>query len=182
MCSPLGHSLAGAALVPSAQSGQLKNKIWLYVFVFIMADLPDIDFIFGFIKGNPNEFHHQWTHSLFFALLAGVTAGIIYRFFKRPESFRFALFAFFLVISHILLDFFSRDVSFPYGIQLFWPVTTKYYLSPVYLFLDVVRESSKSGFIPSLFCRHNLISVIREGAIFIPLLIFVNLRKKFARK
>jgi hypothetical protein len=46
--------------------GKRIHLPWLFVFILLCANVPDVDFLFGFAAGNPNLYHHMWTHSLAF--------------------------------------------------------------------------------------------------------------------
>lgn len=177
MCTPIGHALAGAVIYKGG-SNQLGHPIWLLVVLILSANLPDVDFIFGYVVGNPNLYHHTWTHSLTFCLMVGALTVIV----TWPLVGRNSLWIGFLisgaVLSHLIMDFFTVDRNPPLGIKLFWPVTEKYYISSVSIFQDVYKASSSNGFIRSLFCWHNLITVLIETVIVGPLFIVVYLFKR----
>ena len=74
MASPVGHSLFGLGIYSAAN----KQFNWKTVFIYIvLANLADFDFLFGFVVGEPNKYHHQFTHSFVMAvLIAGIFALI----------------------------------------------------------------------------------------------------------
>lgn len=170
MPTPIGHSLAGLSLFWAA----MRNKAieWkLLLTAIIAAILPDGDFIFGFFVGNPNKFHHQFTHSLVFVILAGTTLSLFIkgRSFKSYLSYA-GLFSL-MGMLHLFLDAVCVDTSAPYGFQLFWPFTKQYYIFPITPLLDVHRASESVTFFTSMLNWHNLKTVSLELLIFIPLVV-----------
>jgi len=176
MCTPVGHSLLGFSIFISLKDSQKKDHWVIPLGIIILASFPDIDFIFGFLSGDPNRYHHFWMHSLAFAVLFGVIFGVGSGWLFRRFSFRFGFLGFFIIFSHILLDFFTKDTSSPMGMQLLWPFSDSFYLSSVSLFQDVHKASSSSEFLKSLFVWHNLWTVLIELAILGPVFLISWLR------
>jgi membrane-bound metal-dependent hydrolase YbcI (DUF457 family) len=147
--------------------------------MIIFSNLPDVDYLFGTIKGNPNLYHHLWTHSIVF----GIFVGFMYWFFKKSASYWAGLIVSCLMFSHILLDYFTLDTNPPFGIQLFWPISKTYFISPVSIFRDVSKASANKLFIQSLFCWHNLKTVLVELVLLGPIgLAFWIFQKMKSRK
>lgn len=137
----------------------------------IAAVLPDGDFIFGFFVGNPNKYHHQFTHSLIFVLAAGLVLALLFRV-RSPKDYFFRVGLFSLMgMLHLFLDAVCVDTSAPYGFQLFWPFTKQYYIFPITPLLDVHRASESVTFFTSMLNWHNLKTVSLELLIFIPLVV-----------
>jgi len=182
MCTFVGHSLAGGSIALSQHS--LGNRIrWTTLFAIVLiSNLPDVDLLFGYVVGNPNRYHHFWTHSLVFALLVGLLFGFGYWGFKRKAGIRTGCIVFSIVLSHVALDFFTKDTSSPYGIQLFWPISREFFISPISLFRDVSKASTSRAFLGSLFCWHNLWTVLFELAIFGPVLIWIGFRQRLRKR
>jgi membrane-bound metal-dependent hydrolase YbcI (DUF457 family) len=179
MCTPIGHGLAGAS-VYRAGSGKGIHPPWFFIFILLCANIPDVDFLFGFVAGNPNLYHHAWTHSLTFCAGAGVLAALGSRFFiEKNQSLRIGLMTSGAVLSHLVLDYFTADQNPPFGIKLFWPFTGNDYISSVPVFQDVYRVSMNRGFFESLICRHNGVTLLIEIAIMGSLFVLVVL---FTRK
>ena len=176
MCTPVGHSLLGYTIYLSIKDSKKRDHWIVPVGIILVASLPDVDFIFGYLSGDPNRYHHFWTHSLVFAGLFGIIAGAGIAGLFRRFSFRFGFLGFFVIFSHIFLDFFTKDTSAPLGMQLFWPFSDNFYLSSVSLFQDVYKASSSSAFLKSLFVWHNLRTVLIEIAILGPMLLFFWIR------
>ncbi len=175
MASPVGHSLLGLGIYSAAN----KQFDWKTFFVYIvLSNLADFDFLFGFVVGEPNKYHHQFTHSI---VMAAVFAGIFAYFFckKNEEKFLKVFGLFFIVyFAHLVIDYFAIDKSFPFGEQLFWPFTNDYYLSPVPIFMDVHKSDFSYNFIQSLFSKHNFIMVLSEIGIFGSLYLILEFMKK----
>ena len=175
MASPVGHSLFGLGIY-SAANNQLN---WKEIFVYVvLANLADFDFLFGFVVGEPNKYHHQFTHSIVMAVvIAGIFAFMYCRKNKDKLVKIFVLF-FSVYFSHILIDFLTVDKSFPFGEQLLWPFSNHYYLSPVCVFMDVHKSDSSNDFFRSLFSMHNFVMVLSEIGIFGTFFLMVNLIRK----
>ena len=176
MCTPLGHVLAGYAVLSRTSVSTIPSRWMMLFFVVLVANLPDIDFLFGWSVGNPNRYHHLWTHSIVFAVLTGVVVGAVYTVFTHKNGFKIGVVAASIVGSHLVLDFFSKDTRVPSGMPLFWPISDKYYLSPVVLFQDVHKASSNEAFLGSLVCWHNLWTLLIELAILMPLAIWMYIK------
>jgi len=141
---------------------------WIALYSLIFANLPDVDYLFGFIVGRPNAFHRDWTHSLVFALGIAVLFMWI-RFLKSSTvEIRSSLLVFGLISSHLVVDYFALDMSDPVGIPLFWPFSSEHYIAPIILFRDVHKGVTNAAFFRVLFSSHNLITLLSELMIFGP--------------
>jgi membrane-bound metal-dependent hydrolase YbcI (DUF457 family) len=77
MATPIGHLLAGAAIgTLMSRRYNLPGAIFIGGLAAVAADF---DFIPGILIGNPGRFHHAQSHSITFAVLAGVLAALIAR-------------------------------------------------------------------------------------------------------
>jgi membrane-bound metal-dependent hydrolase YbcI (DUF457 family) len=126
------------------------------------ANLPDVDIFLGYAAGNPNQYHHLWTHSLVFGAAAGTAGAFLLHRVLGMSRLGTGLLITGLVCSHLVLDLFTRDSGQPYGMQLFWPFSGKFIISPFSLFRDVSKSSDSRTFFRSLFTMYNLKTVIRE--------------------
>ena len=170
MPTPIGHMLAGAIIFKSQ-----KKSVGLFLFlsVLLFALLPDIDFLFGLIVGDANRYHHLWTHSLAFTIVAGFLGGFFFAKW-RCESLLFSSAIFISAgTSHVFLDCLALDKREPFGCPIWWPFSQKFIISPVPLFSDVSRVSDSHLFFESLLNMHNLRTVLIEIALLVPILIFV---------
>lgn len=166
MPTPVGHSLAGLSIYFfSSKKLNSFKELWGFVPFFIATLVSDLDFIPGLIIGEPNRYHHGVTHSIIASLSFALIFSLIFRL-KRDFRVRFFIFSS-IFLSHILLDFFSLDTSFPYGIPLFWPLSSKYFYPDMPVFIDIQRESIGN----LLFSYHNWLAVLRELLILGPVAI-----------
>lgn len=172
MPTPVGHSLAGLGLYflfnrnynifksPLASLYQRGvGGIWKgFLPYFIAALAADLDFVPGLLIGEANRYHHGITHSMGASVLAALFFSILFRIDNDFGKRTFIFLSLFL--SHIFLDYFSMDTSLPYGVPLFWPISERYYLSEIPVFIDIQR-----GNIGLLFSLHNWMAAIREVVI-----------------
>ena len=146
-----------------------------------MAELPDIDFLFGFLTNEPNKYHHGFTHSFMFVIVIGLLVAVVTSWRNRSQFGRHALLFTGAGISHIVLDSLAKDTTPPYGAPIFWPFTDKFYISPVIVFSDMHRASDSARFFPSMFTLHNLMTVTREVLILLPLIVLIYVLNKRRR-
>jgi len=111
-------------------------------------------------------------------LLSGSVGFCICCFIKREWAVVCGFIISGILLTHLVLDYFTIDTSEPYGMQVFWPISKGYFISPVTFLGDLYKSSSSATFIPSLFVWHNLKTVALETAIFLPLLTGVWIVKK----
>ena len=130
MLLPIAHSAAGLAgylaFKKANPDSSPKQEIFVLGLCLFLANLPDLDFIPGFLCGDPGRFHHGPSHS-FVVGLVGVL--IFYRFacywltgISKKRIFGCCLVS---LLSHPVLDYFSADTSKPFGVPLFWPFDTE---------------------------------------------------------
>src|SRR5262249_48183582 len=131
MADNLTHGLAGALM---AQTGlQQRYGPAATVALVVGAELPDLDSLF--VLGGPlfSFVHHRgMTHSLLGgAGLALLGALLLRRLFRAHPYWRLVLWTYFGVMLHI-----GMDVLTPYGTQVFWPWTAKWYTADALFILD----------------------------------------------
>lgn len=168
----MGHSLTGLIIILSQH--RVARRFWLFLLaVLFFAMAPDIDFLFGFLAGDMNLYHHQATHSLFFVIVVGLAGGLLWGV-KWPDE-RWRAIASFIAAgsSHLLLDAFSIDTSVPFGMQILWPAWKGYWMSPVSIFSDVQRSAAGKDFFISLFNRHNWHTVRFEMIVLVPVTLLI---------
>jgi membrane-bound metal-dependent hydrolase YbcI (DUF457 family) len=175
MPTPVGHILSGTLLF-SVLRKQNQSFLLLTGLMFY-AMLPDIDLLFGFLEGNPNKYHHHFTHSFVFVITTGWVGAI---FFKRNRM-QFRIYAVLFIgagVIHLLLDLLALDKSSPYGAPVFWPFSEKYFISPIQIFSDVKRSSDSQTFFKSLINWHNALTVFIEILILGPVILILQKSKK----
>lgn len=189
MPTPVAHSILAISMgilqtIPTKISlKQLCLEIWKKRFFFILCIIlslsPDVDYLFGLFYGNWNKFHSGATHSLIFVICTTVFVGFYLKKYKTSHDYKALSFGFIflLQVSHLILDLFTQDTSYPIGIPLFWPVTYDTYHSP----FEIFDAPAKRDFV-EIFSWHNFTVLGKEFAMFLPLLIFVILFKLFFKK
>lgn len=182
MPTPIGHSLISTAIFSGVNRKKLALNWFDYLVCLFIGIFPDLDFLPGWILGTPSRFHHQFTHSLVFGIIIGTSAGLFIGWLKKYRWWRYAILFTAIYFSHLLADFFGVDTRFPYGEQLFWPFWQGYVLSPVPIFLDVYRSSSRSDFLTSLFNFHNLQAVLVELLICCPIWLLIQFKNVTGKK
>ena len=181
MCTPVGHTLAGWIVGNRWKTRPFSFKT-MFVFVFILSNLPDVDLLFGYPSGNPNHYHHTWTHSFGFAFFSGLLVWMVVQILKKEGGLRIGLLTTGIISSHLILDYFTLDQSGPYGLQLFWPLTNHFYMAPVAIFRDMYKSSDSQTFIRSLFCSHNIYTILVEIAILVPVQYLLYFCRKGMKK
>jgi membrane-bound metal-dependent hydrolase YbcI (DUF457 family) len=131
MADNLTHGLAAALL---AQTGlQQRYGPAATVALVVGAELPDLDALFAL--GGPvlSVVHHRgMTHSLLGgAGLALLGALLLWRLFRAHPYWRLVLWTYLGVVLHI-----GMDVLTPYGTQVFWPLTARWYTADALFILD----------------------------------------------
>ena len=173
MPSSIGHLLAGTAaawtadLLPGRRDGRFappQASWWvragdgLTVVCTLLAVVPDIDLVL--------RIHRTFTHSLSAAIVVGLGAAAIAIKAKRPVA-RVALMCSGAYATHLLLDWLAADRFPPYGIQLLWPFSERWYISGWNLFGTTERRH----FLTAAVIGENLRTVAKEIAILGPLLV-----------
>lgn len=171
MASPIAHSLTGFAIYavwrvknePRTQSSPAWRTVVLFA---LMANLPDFDFILGWIfRGDPNAWHHTWSHSLTATVAASMLAACLC---PLPGGWRAGSRIFFLLIgSHLAIDFFTGpDLGFrqAFPMPLLWPFVPAGFRAPVTLFPGIQHSRAER-----LFGLRNAFCAVYEIALFTPL-------------
>ena len=122
---PLGHTAIGwtTHAIIDRKLPSLRN--WRHtIFVSLLANAPDVDIVVGLLLyGNGSALHRGPTHSLLFAILVGLLASNAWRFGRLFPQVDFGI-SFFLILSHVLADFFltSAPISFCWPLEVNWSV------------------------------------------------------------
>ena len=161
MPTPLGHVLGGLAVYAASRDKPLREDLTFAAACVGVSLFPDLDFVIGPIAGG--SYHHYFSHSLGFAALFGLGTYLVARATHRSKPLRDAGILFAVYLSHIFLDLLAKDPSPPFGVQLLWPFSGAFYISPILIFDDVWR-----GTLGKLFGLHNWLTVAREVVILAP--------------
>ena len=137
MSSPIAHLACGhvihrAAAHASRATGLPSAANGFAAAFFSLA--PDLDFAAAWIARDIEGYHNQVSHSLVFVLGIGILGAAVFRAAGRPVRMRaFAFFAFACGAAHLAVDVFTRGR----GLMLFWPFSTRRFISPWPLFQGV---------------------------------------------
>jgi membrane-bound metal-dependent hydrolase YbcI (DUF457 family) len=174
MPTPVGHAIGGLAVYLAARDRPIREDLPIAVACAGASLLPDLDFAIGPFAGR--SYHHYFTHSLGFTALFALAAYLVCRFLGRTRSFRDAMVLSAAYLSHIFLDMLGRDTTPPFGVQLFWPLSDVFTLSPVSLFDEVRR-----GTLGKLFGLHNWLAVAKETLILGPITVLLWWKRSLVR-
>jgi len=175
MPSPVAHSLMGFIIYGISSMSVAVQQRRLIPLFLLAANAADLDFLPGLLIGDANRYHHGVSHSIGFAIIFALVFSLFPILLKRDASWRWrnVPILFGLYCSHIGLDYFATDGSFPHGVAVFWPLSGKYYISPIAFFLDIRRSPSALEFVPSLFSLHNLWAVSLEVLLLFPFALLI---------
>lgn len=161
MPTPVGHALGGLAIYLAAKDRPIPEDVAFAVTCLGVSVLPDLDFAIGPFAGR--SYHHYFSHSIGFAALFAVVTYAIARGLRRTRPFRDTGVLLAVYLSHIFLDLLGKDTTPPLGVQLFWPFSAAFHISPVFVFGEVWR-----GTLGKLFGLHNWMTVAREVLVLSP--------------
>jgi len=178
MSSPIGHTLAGYLIYVIGKNQKADRQLFnskyfkglkpddygVLLIYFTIANVPDLDFLPGLMVGHPNLYHHGISHSLGAALFFSGICALLYKFTTlKSYSVSFGT-AMLLYCSHLVLDMLCLDGRPPFGIPVFWPLSSTNLYMPVlppvkHSFLD---DATIGQFLTDVFSIHNLGVVLME--------------------
>jgi membrane-bound metal-dependent hydrolase YbcI (DUF457 family) len=163
MPSPVGHALAGVVVHASLARDERQLADWRRAAVLVAAALaPDLDLLFGFVDGRN---HHQAeSHSVGAAAIATLAAALLFRRLRLSAWPVLALGVGAAWLSHVFLDYLSRDVSPPIGLLVLWPFSEEHYKFGRPIFMSISRRFDW----PST--ANNLVAVAWELVLLLPVL------------
>jgi membrane-bound metal-dependent hydrolase YbcI (DUF457 family) len=133
MPSPIGHALAGAAIGLAAPAGHdPKAAGKLAVLCAALAAAPDLDLL--------SASHRTVTHSVAAVAAVIIVAAAVTGLVTGRVQWRIVLVCGAAWASHLVLDWLTSDASPPYGLQMFWPFTDTWYISPIPVFQGTERR------------------------------------------
>lgn len=179
MASTVGHAICGMVFFVVAR--RLDPDIARHpigkgmLFFVLLANLPDIDLLTGYLfASDPLQHHWGYTHTLWFALLTGISTGWLLKVTGLHSGNAWGLLAL-VVGSHIAIDLVTGPqwgIYPSYGLRLFFPLWDVKVSSPISFFLGVKHESSY------LFSEHNLSAVAIEIFVFFPIVIALSVTSR----
>ncbi len=173
----------GYALYDSTRKDDARFSWRLLLLLVILANLPDADFLPGLLVGNANQWHHHYfSHSLGAAIVVGVLTAF---FYTKGADRKFGLYCglfFGAYFSHLVLDYVTTDTSEPFGLPMFWPLTSEYYYSPITVFMSVHKIGASDQFFKSLLVIHNVWVLLWEAVVFVPILTIIKIAMLRAKR
>lgn len=165
MASPVGHYLLGLTVTQALARNERERKQG--VILAAVATLPDLDVIAGLLSGYLWRYHHGMSHSLGMGAILAIAVLAVLLWRKSDRPYYLALSVFLVYDSHVVLDYTSLDTSrFP-GVPLLWPLLSERFVSPWTLLPYTLT-------IGPVISIHNIVIVMRELFLFIPLVALVH--------
>jgi len=166
MALPIAHATAGY-LLHRLDRRRSPFTGWPRALAFmVIANLPDVDFLVGFVAGRPGAFHRGISHTVLAALAFGAGAGAFVAWRWRERWWRASLILAAVYASHLLIDALTIDERGPAGAQFFWPLSNAYYIFPHTIFGEILIDGdSRTGFIASILAWPTVFVLGRELAI-----------------
>jgi inner membrane protein len=158
-------------VVPGSTPGR-RAKLTLALSL-VLANLPDADIVLGLMSGAIGRFHRAASHSLAATLAIGFAGAAVARWRSRGQTLAWGLWAGGLYLSHLVLDMLVRDPTPPYGIQLLWPVSGAYIISPFTPFRRFDYAEPGHGLFVTVFSSGNFLTITRETLLLVPFVILV---------
>jgi membrane-bound metal-dependent hydrolase YbcI (DUF457 family) len=151
MCTPVGHSLCGVLIwtMLALPARRTLGYLWRWarrqweglLLAVLMANLCDLDYLPGLFFGELNAWHHMYTHSIGWVVLAGVGTCLVWKGLEPATEDKCLLIVALALLSHLALDWLTRDGGPPFGILLGWPFSLERTVSPIPLFPAVSKPS-----------------------------------------
>ena len=133
------------------------------IFLSLCPDLDLLSALWLGLKGAA-RYHHTYTHTLPFALFAGLIVGGLYWVISGKWYWAKVWGSAVLVSIHVLGDLITRYVAVEGGIMLWWPFSSEFLQGPP-IFLEIYQSS-----LSTLFSMANFKAMIHEALIFTPFL------------
>lgn len=177
MPTPIGHALAGYFIYRAGGAYKRTDHRRLFVLCLAMAVVADLDFLPGIFYGQPALYHHGISHSLGFALGAGlIAAGISGR--DKDTFLTYWGLLFLAYATHPIMDLFEPDKRPPYGVPLFWPMNGDYFQAPFQIFWGVHHaartSSSTAEWIFGILDSYNVGAIGIEILVVLPFILAVR--------
>jgi inner membrane protein len=161
---PIAHAAAGY-LVHRVGGGtdRPRGGFGRAAALMIVANLPDADFLVGFVLGRPGMLHRGASHTVLAAVLFGVAAGAFVRWRWRERFAPTALLFGAAYLSHLLLDALTIDSRPPAGGQFLWPFSSEYVVAPITFFTEIYIDGhTRESFLRSVLDWPTIVVLARE--------------------
>ena len=172
---PVAHAIVGYSFA-AASGVRFRRDTWTAIlFSFVVANLPDADFLPGALANEPVLYHRTIAHTLPAAVVVGlIIGGVITRFGKR--FWEIAWLGFLVYSSHMFADMMHFGGG-NIGVQILWPLDDGWYTikTPLsnseWTWLRFQRPNDSAGFFASFLSFQFLRAVILQALLFAPLLL-----------
>lgn len=115
---PVAHALIGASVVAMSRANVTLSRDWKPLSAGALVALsPDFDYLFVWVLHMDRGWHRSFSHSLAYAILAGLAAAALAGAFRIKDTAIYSLAA----LTHSLLDALTTKEN--YGVELFWPLS-----------------------------------------------------------
>ncbi|HEY0304490.1 MAG TPA: metal-dependent hydrolase [Longimicrobiales bacterium] len=171
---PLAHSIVGYSFAAATGIRFRRETVTAILFSVVVANLPDTDFLPGFLANQPVMYHRTVAHTLPAALVCGLIIGVVLtRFGKR--FWEITLLGTVVFASHLFADMLNLTGT-NFGVQILWPITDNWYSIDTPLarygdWFNFHRGEDSAGFFASFFSWSFLRALLMQSLIFTPLLI-----------
>jgi membrane-bound metal-dependent hydrolase YbcI (DUF457 family) len=166
MPSPIGHFLAGLCVYSATEFDLARpvspRRLGL---VTAAALAPDLDLVLNALTGR--NYHQAESHSVGFALLAGLAAWVFAASRRWRHPRRLGLGVGLAWLTHVALDYLSADTAVPIGLTALWPITDGWYKFPWPVFLPISRSLEWGAL------ARNLLAAAWEAVLLTPVLALV---------
>lgn len=134
MPTTVAHIVGGYAAAGGGSLVQSRNHhiLWFLLVAVVYSNLPDIDFLLGWVAGgSPVYFHRGFTHSFALGALAAAAGTLVFLRAWGGTPARLFLLLFLSYASHLVLDVLFPDPSGGGGAKLLWPFTHAWFEFPL---------------------------------------------------
>jgi membrane-bound metal-dependent hydrolase YbcI (DUF457 family) len=158
MPSPIGHAVAGCAVVWAADLVDRRpSSARLALAAAALATAPDLDLLFA-------HFHRSATHSLTAVFLVLIIASAVT---GEVNRWRTAIICAAAYATHLLTDWLAADYFPPAGIQVWWPFSRRFFISG----WDLFDQTERLHLLAPATIDQNTRAIAKELALLAPLAI-----------
>jgi membrane-bound metal-dependent hydrolase YbcI (DUF457 family) len=155
---PVGHTLAGCAVALALIPSGTPHAWEAWTLCLVSANLPDLDFLPGFLADKPMAFHRGPSHSPVAGIIAAVVGASLMTWASLPWAFSVVL-IFLAYGSHVGLDYFTQGR----GVLLGWPISSRPARAAHPWFARVTLGQTRQSFCLSLATRRVLRASLIEA-------------------
>jgi membrane-bound metal-dependent hydrolase YbcI (DUF457 family) len=157
MPSPVAHAIGGVAVAWVAdRTPDRATSARVTIACAALGALPDADLLFPIA-------HRTVSHSVIavavILLVMSIAAAVTGKVTLRIAVTCAAAYA-----SHLLLDWLAGDPTPPHGIQVLWPMSSRWFISGLNLF----RATEREHFLELATIKQNFVAVVQEMTIMVP--------------